>query len=203
MQNKSNAYPSIYFTYTEYRNLVSNLLKEGKSTGNEQSEDLLKYSELNDFRMHRTDKTITINQEEIQSIIEQSVKQIWYLITEGWCGDAASIVPVIAKIAELSQNKIELRIVLRDENEDFMNQYLTNGARAIPVLVSVSSDYNTVYFNWGPRPADAQKIITDYKTLHGVVDESAKIALQKWYATNKGIQIQKEITALIESNCQQ
>lgn len=38
-------------TYSEYRILVKELLDEGKSTGLNQSEDLLNYSLLNDKRM--------------------------------------------------------------------------------------------------------------------------------------------------------
>ena len=54
-------------SYIEYRTIVSSLLKEGKSTGNEQSEDLTHYSELNETRMNRLDKTIRVPDENIQN----------------------------------------------------------------------------------------------------------------------------------------
>ena len=38
-------------SYAEYRKLVTDLLSEGKSTGNEQSESLTNYSKLNEARM--------------------------------------------------------------------------------------------------------------------------------------------------------
>jgi hypothetical protein len=45
-------------SYAEYRKLVTDLLLEGKSTGNEQSESLTNYSKLNETRMNRLEKTI-------------------------------------------------------------------------------------------------------------------------------------------------
>ena len=51
------------YTYAEYRTIISSLLKEGKSTGNEQSEALTHYSELNDVRMNRLDKTMSVSDE--------------------------------------------------------------------------------------------------------------------------------------------
>lgn len=51
----------------------------------------------------------------------------------------------------------------------------------------------------GPRPEDARKLIADYKAAHGVVDETAKIELQKWYLNDKGVSTQNEIVALISS----
>ena len=51
------------FSYADYRKKVTNLIAEGKSTGHEQSEDLLKYSELNETRMNRLEKTIEITDE--------------------------------------------------------------------------------------------------------------------------------------------
>ena len=49
------------YSYTEYRNQVKTLLKEGKSSGNEQSEALTHYSELNEARMNRLEKTVKIS----------------------------------------------------------------------------------------------------------------------------------------------
>ena len=56
----------------------------------------------------------------------------------------------------------------------------------------------TVLSDWGPRPEGAKNLILDYKTRHGVVDETAKTELQKWYLHDKGISTQKEIIALVE-----
>jgi hypothetical protein len=185
------------YTYPDYRKQVTDLLKEGKSTGNEQSEALTKYSELNEVRMNRLDKTIQISDEVKTSLSNLQANYTWIVISEGWCGDAAQLLPIINKMAELSE-KIDLRIVLRDENETLMNQFLTNGGKAIPKLLILDSETLTVLSDWGPRPEGAKNLIVDYKAQHGVVDETAKTNLQKWYLQDKGISTQNEILALVE-----
>lgn len=185
------------FSYQEYRSLVSALILEGKSTGNTQSDDLLHYSELNESRMNRLEKTIQITEEVKKQINQLDTKVTWLVISEGWCGDAAQILPIIYKMAELSEN-IDLRIVLRDENEALMNDFLTNGGKAIPKLIILDEE-NEVIGDFGPRPEPARKLIADYKAINGVVDEPIKIELQKWYLHDKGISTQNEIMQLMKN----
>lgn len=184
-------------TYADYRQQVTDLLKEGKSTGNEQSEDLTKYSELNEVRMNRLDKTIQISEEVKTGLGNLQANYLWIVISEGWCGDAAQLLPIINKMAELSEN-IDLRIVLRDENDALMNKFLTNGGKAIPKLLILDAETLTVLSDWGPRPEGAKNLILDYKAQFGIVDETAKTELQKWYLHDKGISTQNEIMALVE-----
>lgn len=184
------------FSYQEYRNHVSELAKENKTTGHEQREDLIHYTQLNEARLHRLDKTIQVI-EEVNSFLENLDKEyIWLVISESWCGDAAQILPVINKMAQVSNN-IDFRIVLRDENEELMNQFLTNGTKSIPKLIIVDKETNEVIGDFGPRPIGAKQLIVDYKATHGIVDEIAKIELQKWYLADKGISTQKEIMELM------
>jgi hypothetical protein len=185
------------FSYTEYRNHVSNKLSQGEVTGNVQSEHLLKYSELNVVRMNRLDKTLTVHEDVTEKIASIKSKLIWLVLSEGWCGDAAQLLPVINKKAELSQN-IKLKVLLRDENEELMNHFLTNGGKAIPKLIIIEEETLEVLDHWGPRPEGASKLISDYKATHGIVDEIAKTELQKWYLQDKGFSTQKEIIAKVE-----
>jgi hypothetical protein len=185
------------FSYQEYRNHLTSLVAEHKTTGHEQTEDLIHYSELNQARLHRLDKTIQVT-DEVKSFLENLDKNyLWLVISESWCGDAAQILPVINKMAEVS-DKINLRIVLRDDNPDLMNLYLTNGTRSIPKLIIIDSENDEVIHHFGPRPHGAKQLILDYKAAHGIVDEMAKIELQKWYLADKGISTQKEIISLMK-----
>ena len=183
-------------SYREYRTLVSKLINEGKSTGKEQSADLLHYSELNEVRMNRLEKTLKIDTEVQKTLENLKSKQTWLVISEGWCGDAAQILPIIKLMSETSDN-IELKIVLRDENEEIMNQFLTNGAKSIPKLIILNENLEVIN-HWGPRPEGAKNLIIDYKAQHGIVDEQAKIDLQKWYLEDKGISTMKEIVAMLQ-----
>ena len=183
-------------SYRGYRTLVSKLINEGKSTGKEQSADLLHYSELNEVRMNRLEKTLKLDIEVQQILQKLKTKQTWLVISEGWCGDAAQILPVIKIMAEAYEN-IDFKIVLRDENEEIMNQFLTNGAKSIPKILILDENLNIIN-HWGPRPEGAKNLIIDYKAQHGIVDEQAKIDLQKWYLEDKGISTMKEIVAMLQ-----
>lgn len=184
------------FSYSEYRNLVTNLLVENKSTGTNQSKDLYNYSLLNDRRMKRLDKRLQINEPTKEFLKKNTKNQVWLVLAEGWCGDAAQNLPILHKMAELSEN-IDLKIVLRDENLELMDKFLTNESRSIPKLISVNEN-NEVLFTWGPRPTLATKLVKDYKTKHGVVDETIKQELQVWYNKNKGEDLQQDIISLMQ-----
>jgi Thioredoxin len=183
-------------SYVEYRKLVSDLLTEGKSTGNEQSEDLLHYSKLNDTRMNRLDKTISVVVEVIQKLHAIKKEYIWLVLTEGWCGDAAQILPILFKMVSVS-DKIKMKLVLRDENEKLMHCFLTNGAKAIPKVIILDQETLEVKGTWGPRPEGATHLIKSYKEQYGVVDETAKTELQLWYLHDKGESVQNELANLM------
>lgn len=185
------------YSYTEYRSHMSQLLLEGLSTGDTQSEDLTHYSTLNEVRMNRLDKTVHIPQEIQEKLDSLKSRHTLLVISEGWCGDAAQIVPVINKLAE-SSDKLELRIVLRDANPQLMDAFLTNGARSIPKMILVEPDTLTVRGSWGPRPHEAAKLIMDAKEKYGHIPAEAKADLQKWYLQDKGISTMEEIVLLLE-----
>ncbi|MWB93444.1 thioredoxin family protein [Flavobacterium sp. GA093] len=186
-------------SYSEYRKLVSDLLSDGKSTGNDQSEDLTHYTSLNEKRMNRLEKTITVSEDVIAKLQNLKNHYIWLVISEGWCGDAAQILPILNKMAAQSNKKIDLRIVLRDENEEFMNQYLTNGGKAIPKVIVICKEAGIVRTHWGPRPKGATDLMTNYKKEFGVIDEKIKTDLQLWYLADKGISVQEELVEIMEN----
>jgi len=186
------------YSYSEYRKLVTDLLSEGKSTGNEQSESLTNYSKLNEARMNRLEKTIKISEEAISKLQNLDNHYIWLVISEGWCGDAAQILPILNKMASASDKKVDLRIVLRDENEEFMDQYLTNGGRAIPKVIVICKEAGIVRNDWGPRPKGAAELMANHKKEFGVIDEKIKTDLQLWYLADKGISVQEELVQIME-----
>lgn len=185
-------------SYSTYRTLIKDLLIEGKSTGNEQSEDLLNYSTLNDKRMDRLDKTLKISEETTNALNRLKDNFSLLVLAEGWCGDAAQIIPVLNKIANIT-SKIELKIVGRDENEALMNEFLTNGGKAIPKVILVNSK-NEVLNSWGPRPSIATSMVNDYKAANGGLDAEFKKDLQMWYNKDKGNNTQQDIVALLAAS---
>jgi hypothetical protein len=61
-------------------------------------------------------------------------------IAEAWCGDVYRELPTMARIAEATG--LDLRVFLRDENPDIMDEFLSNEgkSRAIPVFVFYTAD---------------------------------------------------------------
>ncbi len=56
------------------------------------------------------------------------------VITEDWCGDSLYQFPVLARLVEGNPD-VELRVFLRDQNPDVMDQFLKHGRyRTIPVF---------------------------------------------------------------------
>jgi len=182
--------------YITYRKLIDTLLLEGKTTGPNQSASLTEYAKLNVSRMKRVDKTIQILK-DLQNIIEDiDYGQTWVVITEGWCGDAAQSVPVFYALSKLNQ-KINLQLVLRDQNLELMDKYLTNGSRSIPKLIVTKTENLEEIFNWGPRPQPLQKIFYELRGKDMAYMQIAE-QLHAWYFKDKTITTQQELLALFE-----
>ena len=183
-------------SYSEYRDLVEQLTEQNSTTGEQKTEALANYTALNDRRMRRWDKTIKIS-EEAKSKIEKASKKVTFLVlTESWCGDAAHIMPVINKVAELNEN-IDYKVVLRDENDELMNQFLTNGGKSIPKLIAIDNTTQEVINTFGPRPSTATKLVNDYKAEHGKLTPEFKEDLQRWYNKDKGQSTIEDLIDLI------
>ena len=148
--------------------------------------------------MDRLDKTLKISEENQNSLNQLKDGYTFLVIAEGWCGDAAQILPVINKIAEASI-KIDLKIVCRDENDALMSQFLTNGGKAIPKVIVINNK-NEVLNSWGPRPSEATKMVNDYKATHGGLNDNFKKDLQIWYNKDKGNNTQKDLLNILEAS---
>lgn len=185
------------FTYTEYMALMDKLVAEKRTTGQDQSQEMVSFTQLNYQRMKRLDKTLKISEEQAAYFQKIDKKQTWLVITEAWCGDASQIVPMLNKIAQTNSN-IELKLVLRDENEALMNLFLTNGGKAIPMLIILNTSTLEVLNVWGPRPTIATKMVEDYKTKYGKLTSEFKEELQKWYNQNKGQSIVNDLISLLK-----
>ena len=109
-------------------------------------------------------ESMKVNKERLQSIYErftvleedreffkglQDKKLRAIVITEDWCGDAMLNIPILLNIAEAAH--IETRMILRDQNLELMDQYLTNGtSRSIPIFIFMDEEGKERAV-WGPR----------------------------------------------------
>ncbi len=157
--------------------------------------DMLHYVELNKSRHDRWMKKGELLPETIDIIKTIRKPLTWILITEPWCGDAAHSVPFILKMAEQSRT-VNLELRLRDSEGSEIERYLTNGAKAIPLLI-VRNEFGEDLFTWGPRPDEA-RLLRQRLTEHGSDPDTVKITLQKWYNVDQGRTLQKELTERLQ-----
>lgn len=197
MTEYRNIFDKEALTYEAYRKLVDDLLAAGKTTGEDHSEAMLHYSKMNVQRMNRVEKTAILNEELTEALAQLKGAYDLLVITEGWCGDAAQIVPVIYKMTQASGGKLSLKLVLRDQNLPLIDAHLTNGGRAIPVLLVLDKEGNLMLPKWGPRPVALQELMGEWKKEGVVMPELAE-KLHGWYAKDKTQHTQKELIALIK-----
>ncbi len=88
---------------------------------------------------------IKIRPEDREALEKLGEKKLNILvITEDWCGDALYNFPVLTKLVEDLPN-VEMRIFLRDQNADLMDQYLNQGIyRSIPVFAFFDEKMNEI-----------------------------------------------------------
>jgi hypothetical protein len=188
------------YSYDEYMSLMESYSKLDVTSGNDQSPEKINFTKINLTRMKRWNKTIVLDPVLIKLIQNLKGQQCWTVITEAWCGDGAQNIPALAKIAEASEGKINFQLVFRDDNPQFMNQYLTNGGQAIPKLIARDGS-GTDLFCWGPRPAHAISIMRNWKANPMNIPKSEiEVTLHIWYAQNKQQDLMMEIRDLVAAN---
>ncbi len=185
------------YSYVSYRQLIDDALAQGRTTGPQQSEALTAYTVLNVQRMSRLDKTVKLLPELAAAAAQLKEQYIWLIITEGWCGDAAQLVPVMEAVAQASAGHLRTAYVLRDDNPDLIDRYLTNGTRSIPKLVVLRADTLTEVLHWGPRPAEAQALLNRLRA-EGMAHDDYVREIHAWYAHDRTQATQRELLALVQ-----
>jgi hypothetical protein len=184
-------------SFEQYIALIDELLAEGKTTGENQSENYVYFGKLNRQRMKRLEKTVRLDEAFIEKIRAIKRPLSWLILTEGWCGDAAQNIPVIEKIA--AENPfIQTRYLLRDENPDLMDKYLTNGGRAIPLLICLDGETFEPLGKWGSRPTVIQAYFVELKEA-GVEKDERNDLIQRRYNSDKERGIQADFAKLVET----
>lgn len=196
MINYSNIFDREGLNYSTYRQQIDEKLQEGRTTGPDNSEPMLHYTRMNIQRMNRVDKTVQLNNELMDTLKGIQENYDLLVISEGWCGDAAQIVPLFAKVEQANPEKFSLKFVWRDQQLPLIDAHLTNGGRAIPVLLILDKK-GSVIAQWGPRPQILQGLLKSWKEEE---TDPWKVAekLHGWYAKDKTQTTQEELTVLFK-----
>lgn len=154
----------------------------------------LRQTRANRDLWHAVSARAAVSTEAVKRI--DAVPGRWRLLAlaDDWCGDAVNILPVVARVAEATEN-LELRVVGRDEHPGLMERHLTNGSRSIPVLILLDEAHRPKGW-WGPRPAELQAWFE--ATGRALPVEDRYRELRRRYARDRGAGIAREIADLVE-----
>ncbi|MBL7811376.1 MAG: thioredoxin family protein [Bacteroidetes bacterium] len=172
--------------WKQYIALLEELLAEGRTTGNQQTPERLEHARLNVSRMHRIFQHFTPDGKILNVLREKSDDIRILFIVEGWCGDAAQIVPALEKI--VSARGWESRYILRDEHPEIMDMFLTNGTKSIPAVLALNKEGDVLRNHWGPRPAVLQNLVKNWKMEMSKTEWHKR--LHTWYAKDKAYTLQ-------------
>jgi hypothetical protein len=114
-------------------------------------------------------------------------------LSEDWCSDAVSTLPVIARLAE--QAAVDFRVLARDANPDIMDAHLTSGTRSIPVVMVLDDGFRERGW-WGPRPTELQRWMLNEAQLLSREDRSRQ--KRAWYARDRGRTAVMEVVEMLE-----
>jgi len=134
-------------------------------------EDFIKQAAVNQEKLLSNGKTVPLSDEDIsffRKVVSHPRGPVRMLaLGEAWCGDVCRELPTAGRIAEVSG--MELRVFLRDQNLDIMDEFLSNNgkSRSIPVFVFYTKDMEYLT-HWTERSAGARagldRVMTEAKT---------------------------------------
>lgn len=107
------------------------------------------------------------------------------IIAADWCGDVIRNVPVLFRLVEAM--KLPCEVMVMEEHLDLIDQFLTMGGRAIPIML-VTDGNGTVLGKWGPRPEHVQAVMRSFKEQNP--DRNADDYQEKLKETYKQMLIQ-------------
>ncbi len=186
-------------TADAYRALFDRAVAEHRTTGPDQSSEMLAYTKLNLARTVRNEKTVKLLP-EVAEALKHAPAMNWLVLTEPWCGDSSQVAPVLHLMADAAPN-VRYGLLLRDEHLDLMEHFLTNGTRSIPKLIAFNLQGKEL-FSWGPRPREAQSVVLANKALppeKQLPKEELYAKVHAWYAADRGVHVQQELLALLRN----
>ena len=98
------------------------------------------------------------DEEFFQDIQKKQLRVI--VLAEPWCGHCMLNIPILLHFAKATQ--MDVRFLLRDENLELMDQYLTNGNRTIPIFIFINQNGEEVA-KWGPMAEKTRNILAPHR----------------------------------------
>jgi hypothetical protein len=108
-------------------------------------------------RLEENERRVDLSKEDLAAFRDLPSPVKVLVLAEDWCGDVIANLPVLGRLAEDSGN-LDVRIFLRDQNDDIMQRYLNKGQfKSIPVFVFFDDDFRELG-HWIERPASVTEV---------------------------------------------
>ena len=158
-----------------------------------------KYIPINQKRVKRIRKALAKKglRDELGAVATALPRGVRMLVlNEFWCGDGAQILPVHEAVVLASQGTVEVRVLMRDDNLDVMDLFLTNGGRSIPKTVLLDQECQ-VLGTWGPRPEEAMDLVKRIKSDPAIAHTYSR-EVHRWYTQDATQATQAELAVLLD-----
>jgi len=157
-----------------------------------------KYIPINQKRVKRIRKALAKKglRDELGAMATALPRGVRMLVlNEFWCGDGAQILPVHEAVVLASQGTVEVRVLMRDDNLDVMDLFLTNGGRSIPKTVLIDQECQVLGI-WGPRPEEAMDLVKRIKSDPAIAHTYSR-EVHRWYTQDATQATQAELAVLL------
>jgi selT/selW/selH-like putative selenoprotein len=106
----------------------------------------------NQERFEANEQTVELRADDIAFFADFERPLRVLALAEDWCGDVIANLPILGRLAT-ETGALDIRVFLRDQNLDLIDQYLKDGQhRSIPVFVFFDADFQELG-HWIERPA--------------------------------------------------
>ena len=150
---------------------------------------VVKHAEL----WHGVYRTSAVESHAVDRLRVAAAGLRFLVLSEDWCGDCVSVLPVVARLAE--QAGVDLRVLARDANDDIMEAHLTSGTKSIPVVMVLDANMREHAW-WGPRPSVLQRWYRNEGLLLAGPERGRR--KRSWYARDRGRTTVAEVVDMVE-----
>lgn len=154
------------------------------------------YSKYNLERQQRVDQLWSMSDDFRIAVLPAPGPSTWLFITDDWCVDSAYSLPLIRDAVALRED-LHLKILLKSDNLDILDQFLTNGARSIPKFIGLGDD-NEIQFEWGPQPEEIRLIRKRLMDAEAPGSEVSGTTVE-WYADQGWLVVERELTQTLSA----
>jgi thioredoxin family protein len=111
-------------------------------------------------QVEQNEKDLQLKPEDVDKLRNLPQRVNVMALAEDWCGDVVANLPILGKLGQESNGKLNVRIHLRDQQpgETIMNQYLNKGQfKSIPTFVFLDENFKELGV-WIERPDSVTKL---------------------------------------------